>query len=72
MIEGLICGLGGSLAAVLLLVIGKSVLLPSIGIGHSKDAHAIAFELNALILLGIGLVLGVSGTGLTLRRFLQV
>jgi cell division transport system permease protein len=72
MVEGLICGLGGSLAAVLLLIVGKAVVLPLIGIGHSKDAHAIAFELNALIIVGIGLALGVSGTGLTLRRFLQV
>ena len=72
MIEGLLCGLGGSLAAVILLVIGKAALLPSIGIGHSKDAHAMAFELNALILIGLGLMLGVFGTGLTLRRFLQV
>jgi cell division transport system permease protein len=72
MIEGLLCGLGGSLAAVILLVIGKSALLPAIGIGHSKDAHAMAFELNALILIGIGLTLGLFGTGLTLRRFLQV
>jgi cell division transport system permease protein len=72
MVEGLICGLAGSIAAVVLLVIGKSVVLPSIGLHHSKDAHAMAFELNALILIGIGLALGVSGTGLTLRRFLQV
>jgi len=72
MIEGLICGLGGSLAAVVLLVIGKEVVLPLIGISHSKDAHALAFELNALIIVGIGLLLGVSGTGLTLRRFLRV
>jgi cell division transport system permease protein len=72
MVEGLICGLAGSIAAVVLLVIGKSVVLPSIGLHHSKDAHAMAFELNALILIAIGLALGVSGTGLTLRRFLQV
>jgi cell division transport system permease protein len=72
MVEGLICGLAGSIAAVVLLVIGKSVVLPSIGLHHSKDAHAMAFELNALILVAIGLALGVSGTGLTLRRFLQV
>jgi cell division transport system permease protein len=72
MVEGLICGLVGSVAAVVLLVIGKSVVLPLIHLSHSKDAHAMAFELNALILIGIGLVLGVSGTGLTLRRFLQV
>ena len=72
MVEGLICGLGGSIAAVLLLVLGKEVVLPLIDIGHSKDAHAMPFELNALILIGIGLALGASGTGLTLRRFLQV
>jgi cell division transport system permease protein len=72
MVEGMICGLAGSIAAVILLVAGKAIVLPSIGIGHSKDAHAMAFELNALILIGIGLALGLSGTGLTLRRFLRV
>jgi cell division transport system permease protein len=72
MVEGLLCGLGGALAAVILLILGKAVILPLIDIGHSKDAHAMPFELNALILIGIGLLLGVAGTGLTLRRFLQV
>jgi cell division transport system permease protein len=72
MIEGLICGLGGAVAAIILLLIGKEVVLPLIGLSHSKDAHAMAFELNALILIGIGLSLGVFGTGLTLRRFLKV
>jgi cell division transport system permease protein len=72
MVEGMLCGLAGSIAAVILLIAGKAIVLPSIGIGHSKDAHAMAFELNALILIGIGLLLGVFGTGLTLRRFLQV
>jgi cell division transport system permease protein len=70
MIEGLICGLGGSLAAIILLVIGKELVLPLIGLTQSKDAHALAFELNALVLIGIGLCMGVFGTGLTLRRFL--
>ena len=72
MVEGLLCGLGGALAAVILLILGKAVVLPLIDIGHSKDAHAMPFALNALILIGIGLLLGVSGTALTLRRFLQV
>jgi len=72
MLEGLICGLIGSLSAIVLLVIGKAVVLPLIHLTHSKDAHAMAFELNALILIGIGLALGVSGTGLTLRRFLRI
>ena len=72
MVEGLLCGLGGAIAAVILLVLGKEVALPLIDIGHSKDAHAMPFELNALILAGTGLLLGVFGTGLTLRRFLQI
>jgi cell division transport system permease protein len=72
MVEGLFCGLAGSVAAVILLVIGKSVILPLIGISHSKDAHALAFELNALIIMAIGILLGAFGTGVTLRRFLQV
>jgi cell division transport system permease protein len=72
MVEGLVCGLAGSLAAVILLVIGKTVILPLIGISHSKDAHALAFELNALIILAIGILLGAFGTGVTLRRFLRV
>jgi cell division transport system permease protein len=74
MLEGLLCGLAGSLAAVLLLVLGKEVALPSIlgRLDAGTGVHAIAFELNALILVVIGLFLGAAGSGLTLRRFLQV
>jgi cell division transport system permease protein len=74
MLEGLVCGLGGSVLAVLLLAIGKSVALPSI-LGHvngGSDVHAISFTVNALALIGAGLLLGAAGSGLTLRRFLQV
>jgi cell division transport system permease protein len=74
MLEGLLCGLGGSILAVLLLVIGKEVALPSIlpHIGGGSDVHALPFGLNALALLGAGLLLGAAGSGLTMRRFLQV
>jgi cell division transport system permease protein len=74
MVEGLICGLAGSAAAVLLLVLGKEVALPSIlgRLDAGGGVHAIAFELNALILVAIGLFLGAAGSGLTLRRFLRV
>jgi cell division transport system permease protein len=74
MLEGLICGLGGAVLAVVLLVLGKEVALPSIlpHIGGGSDVHALPFALNALALLGCGLLLGAAGSGLTLRRFLQV
>jgi cell division transport system permease protein len=74
MLEGLLCGLIGALAAVVLLVIGKEVALPSLlpHIGGGSDVHALPFALNALALLGAGLLLGAAGSGLTMRRFLQV
>jgi cell division transport system permease protein len=74
MLEGLICGLGGALLAVLLLILGKEIALPSIlpHIGAGSDVHALPFALNALALLGTGLLLGAAGSGITLRRFLQV
>ena len=74
MLEGLLCGLGGSVLAVILLVIGKSVALPAIlpHIGGGSDVHALPFALNALALIGAGLLLGAAGSALTLRRFLQV
>jgi cell division transport system permease protein len=74
MLEGLLCGFGGAVFAVILLVIGKEVALPSIlpHIGGGSDVHALPFALNALSLLGAGLLLGAAGSGLTLRRFLQV
>jgi cell division transport system permease protein len=74
MLEGLLQGLAGSVLAVVLLVVGKEVALPSI-LGHlhsTPDVHALAFSLNAVALLGAGLLLGAAGSGLTLRRFLQV
>ena len=74
MLEGLLCGLCGAVAAVVLLLVGKELALPAI-LGHidsSSDAKALAFGLNSLILVGAGLLLGAAGSGLTLRRFLQV
>ena len=74
MVEGLVCGLAGSLAAVILLLLGKEIALPAIfhHIQGSSDVHAWPFELNALVILGVGLAVGAVGSGLTLRRFLQV
>jgi len=74
MLEGLICGLAGSLVAVLLLLLGKELALPAIlgRIESSSDVEAIAFSANASILVLVGLLVGAVGSGLTLRRFLQV
>ena len=74
MLEGLLCGLIGAVAAVILLVIGKEVALPALlpHIGGGSDVHALPFALNALALLVAGLLLGAAGSGLTMRRFLQV
>jgi cell division transport system permease protein len=74
MLEGLITGLVGSLAAIVLLVLGKEIALPRImpHVIRASDIHAWPFGLTALIILVTGLLLGAAGSGLTIRRFLQV
>src|SRR5918995_391570 len=74
MLEGLLVGLLGSLLAVILLFLSKEVALPSIipRLDSGPGVQAISFWANALILLGLGLLLGAAGSGLTLRRFLRV
>jgi cell division transport system permease protein len=74
MLEGLICGLAGSALAVVLLGLGKAIALPAI-LGHisdSSDAHALGFFWTTFVLLGMGVLLGAAGSGVTIRRFLQV
>jgi cell division transport system permease protein len=74
MLEGLICGMLGSVLAVLLLVLGKTFALPAIvpNLSGDPDVHALAFPILALVLLATGLGLGAVGSGLTIRRFLKV
>jgi cell division transport system permease protein len=72
MIEGLLCGLGGAVAAVILLVLGRELFMPLIHLTNASDIHAWPFGLHILIVLGAGLALGAMGSGLTIRRFLQV
>ena len=75
MLEGLLCGLAGAVGAIFLLILGKEVILPTLLNGplHSNsDVKSLAFELNALALIGVGLLLGAAGSGVTIRRFLQV
>jgi cell division transport system permease protein len=74
MVEGLLTGLIGSAAAVVLLFLGKELILPTtIGrMDAGKDVNAIAFEYTALLVLLIGLLLGAAGSSITMRRFLRV
>jgi cell division transport system permease protein len=76
MLEGLICGAAGALGAVVLLILGKEIALPSLlhsgPLNAGSDVNALSFSLNALILIATGLLLGAAGSGLTIRRFLRV
>ena len=72
MIEGLLCGLAGAVAALILLALGRSIFLGHvIHLGHT-DVHAWPFGLHVLIILGAGLLLGAAGSGITIHRFLRV
>lgn len=74
MLEGLICGFGGAILAVILLSITKVVAMPALNldVNAGTDVHAWPFALTATLMILTGLVLGAIGTGITLRRFLQV
>ena len=74
MLEGLFCGIGGALAAIVLLLLGKEIALPAIlhHVDSTSGVQALEFSLNALILLGVGLLVGALGSGMTMRRFLRV
>jgi cell division transport system permease protein len=73
-VEGLLTGVLGAVAAIILLFLGKELVLPAtIGrLDAGKDVNAIAFEYTALMLLCLGLVLGAAGSTITMRRFLRV
>ncbi len=74
MLEGLICGVLGSLIAVLLLLIGKAVVLERVTTRFDAGAGVQAWSLTtiSLIVILVGLTVGAIGSGITLRRFLQV
>jgi cell division transport system permease protein len=74
MLEGLLTGIVGSLAAVFLLFLGRELAVPSILPNEqtNADVQALPFMWTALILFAVGLGIGAIGSGLTLRRFLRV
>jgi cell division transport system permease protein len=74
MLEGLICGLAGALAAVALLLLAKELALSRLPVLETAkdEADALAFPLLALIVVGLSLLVGAAGSGITLRRFLRI
>jgi cell division transport system permease protein len=73
MLEGVLTGLAGSLAAVLLLFLGREIAIPKIvTVQNDPQVQALAFTWTATILVLIGLAIGALGSSLTLRRFLRV
>ncbi len=74
MLEGLLCGLAGSILAVILLLLAKELALPGImgRIESPSDIQAWNFPIVALILIGMSLLVGAAGSGITLRRFLRI
>ncbi len=73
MVEGVLTGLLGAVASIVLLLLGKELVLPAtIGRLDVEGVNAIAFEYTALIVVALGLVLGAAGSTLTMRRFLRV
>jgi cell division transport system permease protein len=74
MVEGLVCGLIGSAAAIGLLLLGKLVVLDPLK--HSfqwiSSGHTMGFVPLALVLLCGAMAISAMGSGLTLRRFLRI
>lgn len=76
-IEGLIFGLLGAIAAVVLLIVGKLTIVDKLldlndsPLQQQTDT-TIGLPTLALILVVAGAVLGALGSGITLRRFLRV
>ena len=74
MLEGLLTGALGALAAIALLVLGRAVAVPAI-LGHIQNdpnVHAMPFVWTCTILIVVGLGIGGIGSGLTVRRFLKI
>jgi cell division transport system permease protein len=73
MVEGVLCGVLGALVAIVLLLLGRTIVMGNvIHFTNQSDVHAWPFGLHVLIVLLAGLLLGAAGSGLTIRRFLRV
>ena len=73
MLEGVLTGLAGSFAAVMLLFVGRrSPSRRSSATSRTTPTSRPGVHLDGSILVLVGLAIGALGSGLTLRRFLRV
>jgi cell division transport system permease protein len=74
MVEGLVCGLIGAVAAIGLLFLGKLVILDPLrdSFDWISSGDTIGFTALAVILLVGAMAVSAMGSGLTLRRFLRI
>lgn len=73
-VEGLVCGMIGGLAAVAVLFIGKETVVDPLAESFSiiPAEQTIAFAKLVVVLLVAAMAVSAIGSGLTLRRFLRV
>jgi cell division transport system permease protein len=71
MLEGLLCGLVGSLLAVTLLFAADRIALSRV-LGGNDGVEPWALPLVAGVMVGISLLVGAVGSGITMRRFLRI
>jgi cell division transport system permease protein len=74
MVEGLVCGLLGAVAAIGLLFVGKTVIVDPLANNFNliSSGDTIPFASLALVLLCVAMGVSAMGSGLTLRRFLRI
>ena len=74
MVEGLICGFLGAMAAVALLFMGKVTIVDPLSdsVGLIAASQTMQFLPLALLLLAVAMGVSALGSGFTLRRFLKV
>jgi cell division transport system permease protein len=71
MLEGLLCGLAGSILAVSLLFVADRLALGRL-LGGDDGTEPWAFPFIALTMIGVSLLIGAAGSGITMRRFLRI
>jgi len=76
MIEGVVVGFAGALAAILVLWLGKITIVDPLGDSFSflaaQNSSTLSFPALVAILFGAAVLVSAIGSGVTLRRFLKV